>query len=141
MYEFLTSSASSLVKTMATHPRFCGLVKVLVLLMIFYKCEMLNKFSSTKSNCYNISNLLKNLAVRDESSYQLINTNLLDHYHKSIMDILEKLIYNAAKSNPPIIEWIFAVPLLHFMLKKCKPFEQLDGTSVDYDHLTKQVYI
>ena len=141
MYEFLTSSASSLVKTMASHPRFSGLVKVLVLLMLFYKCEMLDKFSSSKLNHYNLRNLLQNLAVRDESTYQLISTKFLDHYHKSVKEMLDKLIGNAVKFKPPIAEWIFAVPLLHFVLKKCKPFEQLEGTSMDYDDLTKQVYI
>ena len=141
MYEFLTSRATSLVTTMANYPRFCGLVKVLVLLIIFYKCELLNKFSSVKQNRFNIVKLLQNLAVKDQPSYQLISTNFLSHYHKSVEDILKILIGNAVKFSPPIIEWIFAVPLLHFVHKKCRPFEQLEGTSIDFDDSARQVYI
>lgn len=141
MYEFLTSSATSLVTAMATYPRFCGLVKVLVLLVIFYKCELLNKFSCVKQNRFNIVKLLQNLAVKDQPSYQLISTNFLSHYHKSVEDVLKILIGNAVKFSPPIIEWIFAVPLLHFVQKKCRPFEQLEGTSIDFDDSARQVYI
>ena len=137
MYEFLTSMAASLVKTMLTHTSSCFLAKILVLLMIFYKCEMLTRFSSSKTHCYTISNLLQNLAIKDELSCQIVSADFVIHYAKSIGEILDTLIGNAIKFNPSITEWIFAVPLLHFVMKNCKPYEQLEGISWDYNDFKK----
>lgn len=133
MYKFLTSMVSSLVETIFAHPSSCFLVKILVLLMIFYKCEMLTSFSSSKTQWSTLCSLLRNLAIEDESSCQILSADFVIHYAKSIGEILEILIGNAVKLNPPITEWIFAVPLLHFVTKYCKPYEQLEGISWDYD--------
>ena len=98
---------------------------------------MLADFSSTLNNRATLSSLLYNLAIKDDASYQIINTDIFMHYQKSIGEILDKLISNAVfKFNPSIKEWIFAVPLLHFLMKKCVPFEQLEGISWDDDDCT-----
>ena len=137
MYELLTSVATSLVKTMIAYPTSSYLVKVLVLLMIFYKCEMLDGFSTNKSNRATISYLLRYLAIKDD---QVVKANFFIHYHVSFEKILNMLIPNAAlKFNPPIIEWIFAVPLLHLTVKKCKPFDQLEGLSWELNESIRYV--
>ena len=137
MYEFLTSVAMLLVKTIITHPDSCFLAKILVLLMSFYKCLMLDRFSSSEACCDTISSLLQNLAIKDESSCQIVSADFVILYAQSIGEILDTLIGNAIKFSPPITEWIFAVPLLHFVMKNCKPYEQLEGISWDYNDSTK----
>ena len=140
MYEFLTSMTASLVKTMATHSSSCFLAKILVLLMSFYKCGMLVRFSSSRTHRYTISSLLQNLAIKDEVSCQIVSADFVIHYAKSIEEILEALIGSAIKFNPPITEWIFAVPLLHFVMKNCKPYAHLEGISWDCNDSKKLVY-
>ena len=137
MYEFLTSMAASLVKTILAHSSDCFLAKILVLLMIFYQCEMLTRFSSSKAHWSILCSFLRNLAIQDEPSCQILSADFVIHYAKSIGDILNKLIGNAIKFSPPITEWIFAVPLLHFVMKNCKPYEQLEGISWDYNDSKK----
>ena len=135
MYEFLTSTIANLMTTIKTNPGFTFVMKILVLLIIFFKCEMLNRFSQANHSA--ISYLLKNLAVKDESSLQIISTGFFVHYQKSIQRVLEALISNSVKFKQPVIEWMFAIPLLHFVVKKCKPYEQLEGMTWDHDDLTK----
>ena len=136
MYEFLISMASLLVKTHC-HPSSCFLAKILVLLMSFYKCGMLARFSSNRTHWYTISSLLRNLAIKDQSSCQIVSADFVIHYAKSIGEILEALIGSAIRFSPPITEWIFAVPLLHFVMKNCKPYEQLESISWDYNDSKK----
>ena len=137
MYEFLTSTAASLANTIIDHPGSSFLVKSLVLLMIFYKCEMISKFVSGKNISSILGVLLKSLAVKDESTCQVISCDFVVHYTKSIVEILGKLISGAIKCIPPITEWIFAVPLLHFVQGNCKPYAQLEGISWDYNDPSK----
>ena len=140
MYELLTSAVSSLINTITVHPGSNFLLKIIVLLMIVFKCKMLSKFSSDITNRFTISFLLQNLIVKDDSTFRIISTEFFVHYQTSILELLDILIVNAVgKFQPPIGEWIYAVPLLHFVMKKCKPFEQLQGTTWDYDYMTKQV--
>lgn len=141
MYEFLTSVAVFLVETINTYPQSCFVVKILVLLIILYKCQMLANFSSNTNNRFTIRSLLRNLAIKDDTSYQIINTDIFMHYQKSIGEVLDKLISSAVFTfSPPIEEWIFTVPLLHFTMKKCKPLEPLTGLSWDYDDCTRYAF-
>ena len=137
MYEFLTSTAALLVKTIFDHPGYSFLVKSLVLLIIFYKCEMITKFLSGKNISSILGVFLKSLAIKDKSTCQVISNNFVVHYTKSIEEIIGKLITSASKYNPPITEWIFAVPLLHFVKENCKPYVQLEGISWDYNDPSK----
>ena len=137
MYEFLTSTAALLVKTIFDHPGSSFLVKSLVLLIIFYKCEMIAKFLSSKNISSILGVFLKSLAIKDKSTCQVISSNFVVHYTKSIGEIIGKLITSASKYNPPIAEWIFAVPLLHFVKENCKPYAQLEGIGWDYNDTSK----
>ena len=136
MYELLTSVVESLINTITTHPGSTFLLKIIVLLVIFNECKILAKFSSHEANRLTISLLLKNL-VDKESSFRIISTDFFVHYQNSILELLDTLITSAVELKPPIAEWIYAVPLLHFVMKKCKPFEQLQGTTWDCDYMTK----
>jgi len=134
--------AESLSKTMISYPKSSYLVKILVLLIIFCQHKMLAAFSSNKANRSTICSLLLNLAIKDKLSCQVISSDFFIHYHKHIEEALDILIADAVKRfTPPITEWMFAVPLLHFMMKNCLPFEQLQSMRWDYDdHTSRQVY-
>ena len=115
------------------------LLKVLVLLMIIFKCNQLFSFTLDVKNRVLIQHLLRKLAIKDDKSCQVVNTKLFATYETALEKTLNTFITNAvSKFVPPITEWIFAVPLLHFMKRKCAPFEQLDMTSWDSmdDHCT-----
>lgn len=135
MYEFLTSTSVSLMSTINASSNLTFLQKVLVLLVIFYKCKMLDHFSQTNHPA--IKCFLKNLGVNDGSC---LSTEFFVHYQKSIAEVLRILISNSVKLKPPTAEWIFAVPLLHFMMNKCKPYEQLKGMTWDHDNSARRVY-
>ena len=137
MYELLTSIFQSLINTKPTHPESTFLLKIIVLLVIFYECKILAKFSSEVDRS-TMRFLLQNL-VDKESSFSIISTDFFVHYQDSVLELLDILITSAVKYKPPVAEWIFAVPLLHFVMKKCKPYEQLQGTTWDCDYMTKQV--
>jgi len=124
--------AGNLVKTISSYPDCSFVVKVLVLLIIIFKCSKLRRFSLSEANYPILKSLFRNLAIKDNLSYQSIST-LITNYQKSIMEILDILTINVTKFKPPITEWIFAVPLLHFAMKKCKPFGHLEKMSWDFD--------
>ena len=140
MYQILTFFTTSLLKTMTGNPRAYFLAKLLALLLIFYKCKLLASFCTHKFHRLTICGILKNLAVKDDSTFKILGSEFFVNYQKSVGDVLTMLITNAVKCSPPITEWIFAVPMLHFMTKKCKPFEQLVGLSWNYADSTRQVY-
>ena len=131
MYDFLTSGAVLLVDTIIANPSICFLVKILVLLMIFYKCDMLHRFSSNATNRAVLSSLFRNLAIKDDLSCQVVSSNFVISYQKSISEVLDMLIGNAVNLTPPITEWIFSVPLLHFVMKNCAPNEQAEEITWD----------
>lgn len=139
MCEQLTSAVESLINTITKHPKSNFLLKIIVLLVIFFKCRILANFSSDKANHFYLSFLLQNLVVKDESSFNIISAKFFVHYQTSILELLDILISNAVKFKPTIPDWIYAVPLLHFVMKKCKPWDQLQGTTWDCDYITKQV--
>ena len=131
MYEFLTSGAESLVNTIIANTSLCFLVKILVLLMIFYKCDMLHRFSSNAANRTVLSSLFRNLAIKDNLSCQVVSSNFMISYQKSISEVLDILIGNAVKLTPSLTEWIFSVPLFHFVNKNCVPNEQPEEITWD----------
>lgn len=140
MYEFLTSGVASLIQSSTTYPVSNFLVKALVLLLIFFKCKMLNKFCSDQKNDSVLSDLLRGLTIKDE---QNISSEFFAHYQHSLIDILKMIIDNMNnKFNTPLTEWIFVIPLYHFLIKKCEPFAQLQWIEWDYnDNLARQVYL
>lgn len=132
MEKFLASTASSLAETTTTYPGSSYLVKVLVLLIISYECNMLSAFCVNKANHTTIGTLLQNLAIKDK---QFISSNLLIHYQKPIGEILNILIGKVTYFSPSMTEWIFAVPLLHFVTRKCVPFQQLQKMKWGHNYM------
>lgn len=143
MYDILIYVAESLIKNIDVITDCQFLMKTFVLLMITFKCKKIISFSSNEKNRHIVSTFLRKLAIKDDSSYKVLSTILSTNCEKSFNEILEFLISNAInKFNPPITEWIFAVPLIHFMMKKCNPFDPFQRLSwdlVDNHHKRRQV--
>lgn len=144
MYTIIQRVATSLTNDIFACPDIYSLLKALVLLIIIFKCNQLFSFTSDGNNRDLIKLLLRKLAIKNFASYQRVNAKLLITYQTALEEILTSLITNAvSKFVPPITDWIFAVPLLHFMKEKCVPFDHLEMPSWDSmdDHCTKrQVY-
>ena len=133
MYQLLLVVAKSLHTSITEDPKQPSLITVLTLLMIYYKCMLLEKFSAGGGNHDIIVTLFQSLTI-DYSSYQEACDKLLIHYKKSVLQILDIMIFNAiTKFKQPIAEWIFAVPLIHFLSEQCKPFEVLHTISWDFN--------
>lgn len=140
MYKFFLFVANSLLQKIASHSADSGLVKILVLLMIVFKCNMLHRFSSNEDNRFIVKNMLKNLAITNYMSYQIVITTLPISYRPTIKAVLDQVIINAVnKFSPPLTEWIFAVPLVHFVTEKCKPNQRLEGIGWDFDEKSDQM--
>ena len=132
MYQLLLTTAKSLHSSITEDPNQPCLIRVLTLLMMYFKCMLLGKFSADGSNRNFIVTLFRSLTI-DHSSYQEACNKLFIYYQKSVLDILHIMIGNAiTKFKQPITEWIFAVPLIHLLSEQCKPFEALHSISWDF---------
>jgi len=132
MYQYLRTITSSLMNKTTNWPDHSVLIKVLTLLMIYHKCELLSDFCSDQSNSAMIQKLLRNLVV-DKLSYEAVYDKMLTTYPKPIEKILHLLLKTANNYYPPMIEWTFAVPLLHFLTKQCNPHEELQTINWNSD--------
>ena len=135
MYDSLLDVTRSLVtERINVNPNATCFIEVLILLMIYYKCSLLTRFCSDKSNQYWLRNLLGHLVI-DESYFQEGNQKFLLNYKKSVVDILTIAI---DKCSPHISEWIFAVPLMHFITEQCQPYEELESIIWGQDDLRRK---
>ena len=133
MYRLLLTATESLHISITEDPKQPCLIKVLTLLMIYFKCILLDKFSSDSSNHDFIATLFRNLAI-DHSSYQEAYDKLLFKYKKSVLQILDIMIVNATtKFEQPVMEWVFAVPLIHLLTEQYNPSEGLQSLSWDFN--------
>ena len=137
MYQYLGFATHSLVSTINAWPDYSFFIRILILLMIYYKCKMLSKFCNDVANQFLLSGLLQNLAV-DKSSYEEAVEKIFNAHHHSIEEILKLLFKGAVQYRPPLKEWIFAVPLMHLMTKQCHPFEELQIVSWNFDQKTQR---
>ena len=132
MYQQLLAATKSLHSSITEDPKQPCLIRVLTLLMMYFKCMLLDKFSANGSNRDFIVTLFRSLTI-EYSSYQEACDKLFIHYKKSVLDILDIMIGNAITTfEQPITEWIFAVPLIHLLSEQCKPFEVLHSISWDF---------
>ena len=136
MYQLLLTATKSLHTAIKDDPHQSYLIKVLTLLMIYFKCTLLNEFSSDISNRDFIVTLLQNLTI-NHSSYGEACNKLLFYYKDSVLQILDIVIENAIRFTPLITEWIFAVPLIHLLSEKCKPFEVLPAIHWDVNKASR----
>jgi len=109
-------------------------IEVLILLMIYYKCNLLKKFCSNNYNHYFLGVLSRHLVI-DESYSQQANQSFLTNYEKAIADILTIII---KECSPHILEWIFVVPLMHFITKQSRPYEILESIQDKSSHHTEK---
>ena len=131
MYQLLLSVTKSLFINITGDPNQSYLIKVLILLLIYFKCTLLDRFSADISNRDLIITLIRNLAI-DDSTYREACNRLCIHDKESVLQILDIMIVNTTKFEPPITEWIFAVPLMHLLSEQCEPFEVLQSISWNF---------
>ena len=133
MYQCLRIVTQSLVTMITAWPDYSVFIRILILLMIYHKCKMLYDFCKDVANRALLSSMLQNLAV-DKSSYEEAREKIFSTHHKSIEAILQILFSTASQRRIPIKEWIFAVPLIHFLTNQCHPFEELQSINREFDH-------
>ena len=131
MYQLLLTVTQSLCSSITSDPNQAYLIKALIILLIFLKCTLLNRFSADIHNRYLIITLLRNLAI-DGSTYREACNRLFIHDKESILQVLNIMIVNVTQFMPPVTEWIFAVPLMHLLSEQCEPFEVLQSISWDF---------
>ena len=137
MYQCLRIVTQSLVTMITAWPDYSVFIRILILLMIYYKCKMLSDFCNDGANQALLSSMLQNLVV-DKPSYEEAHEKIFSTHHQSIEAILKILFRTAAQYWAPLKEWIFAVPLIHLLTKQCHPFEELQSDSWDLDQKTKR---
>jgi len=133
MYQYLGFVTRSLVTMITAWPDYSVFIRILILLMIYYKCKLLSDFCNDGANQSLLSSLLQNLVV-DKSSYEEGVEKIFKFYRQPIEEILKILFKAAVQNRTPLKEWIFAVPLMHLLTKQCCPFEDLQSVdSWDFD--------
>ena len=131
MYQLLLFVTDSLFTNITSNPNQSYLIKMLTLLLIYFKCTLLDKFSANSGNHGLIITLLRNLAING-SSYQEACYKVFIHDKESVLQALDIMIVNVTKLTPPVTEWIFAVPLMHLLSELCQPFGVLQSISWDF---------
>jgi len=138
MYQHLGFVTRSLVAMITAWPDYSVFIKILILLMTYFNCKMLSTFCNDNANQSVLKSLLQNLVV-DKSFYDEANEKIFSIYNQSIEEILQILFRAAMLNQPPLKEWIFAVPLVHLLTKQCHPFEELQSViSWDFDQRTQR---
>ena len=105
---------------------------ILSLLIIFYKLGFLVDFCNNQENTRLVSPLLHCLTV-DKLLFENSVRPLWNSFDKLLPYSILTVVKGAVNFNPPLPEWIFAIPLVHFLTKLCEPFEILH--SIEWDHV------
>ena len=135
MYQLLLTATKSLHSSITEDPKQPCLIRVLTLLIMYFKRMLLDKFSADSRNRDFIVTLFRSLTI-DHSSYQKACDKILNHYQKYVLQILDIMIGNAiTKFEQPIAEWIFAVPLIHFLSNQSEPCGVLHSIPWDFSKL------
>ena len=115
METWLILATHSLTNNIKKQPTKCYLNNILCLLIIYFKLEMLNDFCSKSEHTELVTILLRNLAV-DSSSVLKSEVLKFKVYDKLSLQSLLNFINKAIKFHPFLTEWIFAIPLVHFLM-------------------------
>ena len=134
MYQLLVNVTSTLCVNITSNSNQSYLIKVLVLLIIYFNCGLLDRFSSDINNQQFVVTLLQNLSI-DSLTYQEAYDNILVYYKQHVLQLLDTLLVN---TNKFVSEWIFVVPIIHLLSEQYKPFDVLQSISWDF---SKSVYL
>jgi len=133
MKTWLASVVQTLFDLIKQSPEKSFLQNTLCILVIHFKLKMLTDFCASSSNAVYLSDMLRNMGV-DKLKYEATVKLLWDKYADVLVDSVSFPINGAIKHKPPITEWIFAIPLLYFLKRKCTPPEPLK--TIEWDDNT-----
>ena len=124
MKAWLASVVQTLVDQIKQSPEKSFLQNSLCVLVIYFKLKMLTDFCANSNNVVHMSDILRNMGV-DQLKYEATVKVLWNKYRDVLVESVSFLITCAIKHKPPITEWIFAIPVLFFLKRKCTPPEPL----------------
>ena len=134
MKTWLVSVIQILVDLIKQSPEKFLLQNILCVLVIHFKLKMLTDFCVNPNNAVYMSDILRSMGI-DKSKYEATVKLLWDKYSNVLVDSVSFLINSAINHKPPITEWIFAIPVLYFLRRKCSPPEPLKA--IEWDDKTK----
>jgi len=129
---WLTTQVDTLVENIKTSPKQSFLQNILAILMIYQKMMMLGDFCYNSENAIYMSFMLRNMGV-DTSTFQHTVNLMWDKYKEWLFNSISFLINCAIKCRPLLTEWIFAIPILYFLKRKCIPPKPLIEIHWDID--------
>lgn len=113
MFDYLKDVTFAFVKRIKNNPHQNHSLEVLNLFLIYSKCNLLDSLcANTGHHCLCV--LLRSLCF-DELSFKAVNSEILSHYKKDVANLLWYVINAVTKLDSPLQEWIFAVPLFHYV--------------------------
>jgi len=137
MSKWLSDVIKILVGNMQKSPKEPFLQNSLTVLIISYKLEMLFDYCYNMEHSSYLKALLRNMAVEFSSLCQNTVQVLQEHFNNDLLSVMTTLVYGVTSYNPPLSDWIFAVPIIHLLNKECESLQC--SNKIDWDHYsTKQ---
>jgi len=133
MKTWLACVVHTLVGLIKQSPEKSFLQNTLCILVIHFKLMMLTDFCTNCDNAVYLIDMLRSMGV-DKLKYEATVKYLWDKYANVLVDSVSFLINGAIKQKPPITEWIFAIPVLYYLKRKCIPPEPLK--TIEWDDKT-----
>ena len=118
METWLILATHSLTDNIQNKPTKSYFKNILCLLTIYSKLNMLQDFCRKAENASNIGILLRNLAISSSSVLEAEVKSFWNGYGESFQQLLVKFINEIINFRPTMIEWIFAIPLVHLLMRK-----------------------
>lgn len=119
-------------KKMKTKANSNYFTEVVVLLVIFHKCNIFTHFCSDNNHRSLLTVLFQNLTL--DSHLIRSNEKILSEYENSLTELFQILV----QALPSLSEWIYATPLFHLVTKQCKPSETLQSISWNFNKVSRR---
>lgn len=118
METWLILATNSLTDNIQNQPTKSYFKNILCLLTIYFKLNMLDDFCRKAEHTTHIGILLRNLTVDSSSVLKAEVKSFWNNYGQTFQELLVNFINKVIHFHPTMIEWIFAVPLVHMLMRK-----------------------
>ena len=126
METWLIFAAHSLMENIKKQPTKSYVKSILCILILYFKMDMLHDFCQKPEHAELTSILLRNLAIDSSSVFEnevkIFQNAYGQMFHLSFLNFIN----GAINSHPSLTEWIFAIPIVHFLTEQHNSLNSVD---------------